>query len=199
MSYIKSALEIALEKTAGEKLTPQEIAEIKQQKKIDSLLAKYYKDQINAEQLWHQFKELPGQYLIKAQNSFLRSLAFQSSPYDVEKRETGIMALESLKKSNQSSDIEHYFKQLVKSQDDFKKEKEELTESLAKELEDNPERRLQTFQQGSQIIIKELTVQEVMEQDEELKERLNQMEKKYMQRFNLLKEKVADLIKQNSL
>lgn len=198
MSYIKSALEIALEKTAGEKLTPQEIAEIKQQKKIDSILAKYYKDRIKAEQLWHHFKELPSQYLIEAQNSFLRSLTFQSSPYDVEKRETGILALESLKKSKQSSEIEHYFKQLVKSQDEFQKEKEGLIESIAKDLENNPERRLQTFQQGNQIIIKELTVQEVMEQDEGLKERLNQMEKMYMQRFNLLKEKVFELIKENN-
>ena len=198
MGYIKSALEIALEKTAGEKLTPQEIAEIKQQKKIDSILAKYYKDRIKAEQLWHHFKELPGQYLIEAQNSFLRSLTFQSSPYDVEKRETGILALESLKKSKQSSEIEHYFKQLVESQDEFQKEKEGLIESIAKDLENNPERRLQTFQQGNQIIIKELTVQEVMEQDEGLKERLNQMEKKYMQRFNLLKEKVFELIKENN-
>lgn len=198
MSYIKSALEIALEKTAGEKLTPQEIAEIKQQKKIDSILAKYYKDRIKREQLWHHFKELPGQYLIEAQNSFLRSLTFQSSPYDVEKRETGILALESLKKSKQSSEIEHYFKQLVESQDEFQKEKEGLIESIAKDLENNPERRLQTFQQGNQIIIKELTVQEVMEQDEGLKERLNQMEKKYMQRFSLLKEKVFELIKENN-
>jgi len=198
MSYIKSALEIALEKTAGEKLTPQEIAEIKQQKKIDSILAKYYKDRIKPEQLWHHFKELPGQYLIEAQNSFLRSLTFQSSPYDVEKRETGILALESLKKSKQSSEIEHYFKQLVESQDEFQKEKEGLIESIAKDLENNPERGLQTFQQGNQVIIKELTVQEVMEQDEGLKERLNQMEKKYMQRFNLLKEKVFELIKENN-
>ena len=198
MSYIKSALEIALEKTADEKLTPQEIAEIKQQKKIDSILAKYYKDRIKAEQLWHQFKELPSQYLIEAQNSFLRSLTFQSSPYDVEKRETGILALESLKKPNQSSEIEHYFKQLVKLQDEFQKEKEGLIESIAKDLENNPERRLQTFQQGNQIIIKELTVQEVMEQDEGLKERLVQIEKKYIQRFNLLKEKVVELINDNN-
>ena len=55
MSYIKSALEIALEKTAGEKLTPQEIAEIKQLKKIESILAKYFNDRIKAEELWHHF------------------------------------------------------------------------------------------------------------------------------------------------
>jgi hypothetical protein len=198
MGYIKSALEIALEKTAGEKLTPQEIAEIKQQKKIDSILAKYYKDRIKAEQLWHHFKELPGQYLMEAQNSFLRSLTFQSSPYDVGKRETGILALESLKKSKKSSEIEHYFKQLVKSQEGFQKEKEGLIKSIEKDLENNPERRMQTFQQGNQIIIKELTVQEVMEQDEGLKEKLNQMEKKYIQKFNLLKEKMVELIKENN-
>lgn len=198
MSYIKSALEIALEKTAGKKLSSQEITEIKQQKKIDSLLAKYYKDQIDPEQLWHQFKELPVQYLIQAQKSFFRSLTFHSSPYDLKKREAGIMALESLKKPNQSSDMEHFLKQLVKSQDDFKKEREKLTESVEKELENNPERRLQTFQQGNQIIVKELSVQEVIELDEGLKERLKQIEEKYIQRFNLLKEKMTNLIDQDN-
>lgn len=198
MGYIKSALEIALEKTANEKLTSQEIDEIKQQKKIDSVLAKYYKDRIKPDQLWHHFKELPAQYLIQAQNSFLRSLTFQSSPYDVEKRETGILALENLKKTSQSSFIENYFKQLAQVQEKLQKEKEELFGLAAKDLENNPEKRLQTFQQGNQIIIKELTVEEVLEHDKELRQKLNQMEKKYMQKFNQVKEKIAELINENN-
>ena len=60
MAEIKSALEIALEKTSNKKLTTQEIAEIKLEEKVETILAKYYKDaDRNQYQLWHYFKELP--------------------------------------------------------------------------------------------------------------------------------------------
>jgi hypothetical protein len=196
VGYIKSAREIALEKTAGEKLSAQEIAEIKQQEKIDSILAKYYKDQIEPDQLWYQLKELHVKYLKQAQNSFLKSLTYQSNTYDFEKRKKGILAIENLKKTNQSSDIEHYFNQLTKLQKEFQKEKDQLIQYVKKDLERNPQKRLQTFQQGNQIVIKELSVEEVLEQDKGLKQRLNQMEKKYKENFNLLKGKIADLFQE---
>ncbi|HNR65817.1 MAG TPA: hypothetical protein PKJ95_05965 [Atribacterota bacterium] len=197
MGYIKSALEIALEKTTGEKLTDKEIAEIKQQEKTDSILAKYYKGQIEQEQLWHYFKELPVRYLRQAQNSFLRSLTFQSNVYDVEKRRAGILALENLKKPNRFSDIEYYFEQIGKLQEELQKDKEELIKLVTKDLEKNPERRLQTFQQGNQIIIKELSLEEVLEQDKGLKQKINQMEKKYKEKFKLWKEKISEFINEN--
>jgi len=196
VGYIKSAREIALEKTAGEKLSAQEIAEIKQQEKIDSILAKYYKDQIEPDQLWYQLKELHVKYLKQAQNSFLKSLTYQSNTYDFEKRKKGILAIENLKKTNQSSDIEHYFNQLTKLQEEFQKEKDQLIQYVRQDLEKNPQKRLQTFQQGNQIVIKELSVEEVLEQDKGLKQRLNQMEKKYKENFNLLKGKIADLFQE---
>ncbi|MDD3655178.1 MAG: hypothetical protein PHI72_00205 [Atribacterota bacterium] len=196
MGYIKSAREIALEKTAGEKLSAQEIAEIKQQEKIDSILAKYYKDQIEPDQLWYQLKELHVKYLKQVQNSFLKSLTYQSNAYDFEKRKKGILAIENLKKTNQSSDIEHYFNQLTKLQEEFQKEKDQLIQYVRQDLEKNPQKRLQTFQQGNQIVIKELSVEEVLEQDKGLKQRLNQIEKKYKEYFNLFKGKMADLFQE---
>jgi len=196
VGYIKSAREIALEKTAGEKLSAQEIAEIKQQEKIDSILAKYYKDQIEPDQLWYQLKELHVKYLKQAQNSFLKSLTYQSNTYDFEKRKKGILAIENLKKTNQSSDIEHYFNQLTKLQKEFQKEKDQLIQYVRQDLEKNPQKRLQTFQQGNQIVIKELSVEEVLEQDKGLKQRLNQIEKKYKEYFNLFKGKMADLFQE---
>lgn len=197
MSYIKSALEIALEKTADKKLTDKEIADIKQQEKIDSILAKYYKGQIEQDQLWHYFKELPVRFLRQAQKSFLRSLTFQSNAYDVEKRRAGILALENLKKPNHFSDMEYYFEQIGKLQEELQKDKEELIKLATKDLEKNPERRLQTFQQGNQIIIKELSIEEALEQDKGLKQKINQLEKKYKEKFKMWKEKMSELINEN--
>jgi len=194
VGYIKSAREIALEKTEKEKLSAQEIAEIKQQEKINSILAKYYKDQIEPDELWHHFKGIPLKYLIEAQNSFIKSLTFQSNDYDFEKRKKGVLAIENLKKSNQSSNIEYYFEQLINTQREFQKNKEQLIEYVKEDLKRNPQKKLQTFQQGNKIIIKELSVEEVLEQDRVLKQKLNQMEKQYKEKFNQTKEKLANII-----
>lgn len=194
MGYIKSAREIALEKTEKEKLSAQEIAEIKQQEKISSILAKYYKNQIEPDELWHHFKGIPLKYLIEAQNSFIKSLTFQSNDYDFEKRKKGVLAIENLKESNQSSNIEYYFEQLSKMQREFQKSKEQLIDYVREDLKRNPQKKLQTFQQGNQIIIKELSVEEVLEQDRALKQKLNQMEKQYKEKFNQTKEKLANII-----
>ncbi|KUK54965.1 MAG: hypothetical protein XD79_0787, partial [Atribacteria bacterium 34_128] len=165
MGYIKSAREIALEKIENEKLSAQEISEIKQQEKINSILAKYYKDQIEPDELWHYFKGIPLKYLIQAQNSFIKSLTFQSNDYDFEKRKKGVLAIENLKKLNQFSNIEYYFEQLINIQKEFQKNKEQLIDYVREDLRRNPQKKLQTFQQGNQIIIKELSVEEVLEQD----------------------------------
>lgn len=194
MAHIKSAREIALEKISRQRLSKQEIDDIKQQAKIDVILAKYYKDQIEPDQLWFRLKEIPEKYLRPTQNSILKTFTFQSNPYDAEKRGKGILALEKLKKIDQSSDVEFYFNQLAQIQNEFQREIDRLTENIKKDLERNPEKRLQTFQQGNQVIIKELSVEEIIEQDKDLKEALAEIEKKYIAKFNLSKEKLTEFL-----
>ena len=195
MSNIKSALEIALEKSKKiERLSSQEMAEIKQQEKIDAILAQYYKDQIESDDLWHRLKGISSKYLLKAQNNFLQSLTFQSNDYDIKKRRTGILAIENLKESNQSSDIEYYLQQLIKIKDEFIKNKEQLRENLQKELARDPQKRLQTFQQGNQIIVKQLSLEEALDQNQQLKQHMQQTEKQFKKQFNFAKEKLSDIL-----
>lgn len=197
MGEIKSAIELAMEKTAHEKLSSEEIVKIKQQEVIDGILAKYYKDLIEPDQLWNHFKGLSFQHLVNAQNSLLRSLSFQSNGYDIERRKSGILAIESLKNNNRSAEIEDIFGQLTKLQKDFSDGKEELYQYVKEDLENHPEKRLQTFQQDNQIVVKELTVEEIMAQDKGIRQHLAQMEKNSIAKFNLIKEKMKELINQN--
>jgi len=195
MSNIKSAREIALEKSKKiERLSAQEMAEIKQQEKIDAILAQYYKDQIESDDLWYRLKGISSKYLLKAQNNFLQSLTFQSNDYDIKKRRTGILAIENLKESNQSSDIEYYLQQLIKIKDEFIKNKEQLRENLQKELARDPQKRLQTFQQGNQIIVKQLSLEEALDQNQQLKQHMQQTEKQFKKQFNFAKEKLSDIL-----
>lgn len=195
MSRIKSALEIALEKSKNiNKLNPQELSEIKQEKKIDSILAKYYKDQIESDELWKVLKGFSNKLLIKAQNNFIQSLTFQNNDYEVEKRKNGILAIENLKEDNQSSDIEIYLEQLKNIRNEFQKNKEKIIENLKEELERDPQKRLQTLQQGNQIVVKQLSLEEALERNTQLKQNLNQLEKQLKEKFNLVKEKLSEII-----
>ncbi len=194
MAEIKSALEIALEKTSNKKLTTQEIAEIKLEEKVETILAKYYKDQIEPDQLWHYFKELPLPCLVMAQNSLLRSLSSSSNSYDIDKRKTGFLAIENLKEKNCSSDIELSFDQMKKLQVKLQNKKDDLIQILTEDLERNPEKRLQPFQQGEQIFIKELSLEEIISQDKELIKQFNKLETEYKKSFDRLKEEISKII-----
>jgi len=195
VAHIKSALEIAMEKSKNiNKLSSQEMQEIKQQKKIDDILAKYYKDHIEADELWNYLKGISNKLLINAQQNFLQSLNFQSNEYEIEKRKNGILAIENLKEENQSSEIELYFEQLNKIVAEFKRNKEQLMQNLQEELERDPQRRLQTLKQGNQIVIKQLSLEEALEQDQQLKENLKQLEMQFIKKYNIVKEKFSNAI-----
>ncbi len=195
MAKIKSALEIAMEKSKKiEKLSSQEMNEIRQQEKIDRILAKYYKDDIEADDLWRHLKDISNKMLINAQNNFLQSLTFQSNEFEIEKRKNGILAIENLKNDNLTSDIEFSFDQLSKIRTEFKKNKEQLMQILREELERDPQRRFQTFQQDGQIVVKQLSMEEAMEQDEQLKKNLKQLEMQFSKKYNTVKEKISNII-----
>ncbi len=195
MAIIKSAREIAMEKTKKiEILSPKEINEIKQQEKINQILAEYYKNQIESDDLWHHFRELPDHLLTRAQNNLLQSMTFMSNAYEMEKRKNGILAVEHLKKSNQLSEIELNLKELIKTQEDYQKDKEKIIQHLREELERDPRKRLQAFQQGNQIMIKEMSIEEALGQNQELNQQLKHIEKQTRKKFDLVKAKLTELM-----
>ena len=199
MAYIKSALEIALEKSKNiDKLSPQEMNKIKQQEKIDNILAKYYKDKIESDDLWQHLKDVSNQFLVMAQNNFLQSLTFQSNDYEVKKRKDGIMAIENLKKNNQSANIELYLEQLKNIHDEFQKNREQVLKNLREELEKDPQKRLQTIQQGNQIVVKQLSLEEALEQNQQLKQKLNQLNEQFKRKYNMVKEKLIEIVNEKN-
>ena len=195
MSQIKSAREIAMEKSKKiNKLSSREMAEMKQQEKINRILARYYKGKIEADALWHHLKGISDKYLAKAQQNFLQSLTFQSNEYDIKRRKNGILAIENLKKENQLSEVELELNQLEKIQKDFFSQKDQLMNILKEELEKDPQKRLQTFQQGNQIMVKQLSVEEALEQNKQWKQHLQQIENQYHDQFEQIKENLLNSI-----
>ena len=195
MSKIKSAREIALEKLKKiEKLSSQEMAGIKQQEKIDAILAQYYKGKIESDDLWHRLKGIPSKFLLKAQNNFLQSLTFQNDDFDIKKKITGILAIENLKESNQSSDVEYYLQQFIEIKIKYKKNINQIREKIRQELERDPQKRLQTFKQGNHVLVKQMSLDEAINQNKQLKQHIQQVEKQFRKQFNSIKKELGDIL-----
>jgi hypothetical protein len=81
MEKVKSAFEKAMEKLAeiGE-LTPKEKEKIKDQEKLKSLLAEFYKGQLDRDGLWQRLKGSSTSFLKKAQQNLIDSMRLGSTP-----------------------------------------------------------------------------------------------------------------------
>ncbi|MBN2395467.1 MAG: hypothetical protein JXC36_03270 [Candidatus Atribacteria bacterium] len=195
MTIIKSAWEIAMEKAKNiEKLSAEELEEIKQQEIIDSILAQFYKDQIGPDDLWRLIKDLSENTLIKAQHSLLQSLTFFSNDHDFKKRKNGILAIENLKNIKQSSLVEQYFDHFKKIKKSLQNDKKEFLDNVEKDLEFDPQKKMQVLRQGNQIMLKELSLEEVIDQNQQLKQEMQKIEKHWKNQFDDVKQKLLNIV-----
>lgn len=195
MTIIKSAWEIAMEKAKNiEKLSAEELEEIKQQEIIDSILAQFYKDQIGPDDLWRLIKDLSENTLIKAQHSLLQSLTFFSNDHDFKKRKNGILAIENLKNIKQSSLVEQYFDHFKKIKKSLQNDKKEFLDNVEKDLEFDPQKKMQVLRQGNQIMLKELSLEEVIDQNQQLKQEMLKIEKHWKNQFDDVKQKLLNIV-----
>ncbi|HEC91475.1 MAG TPA: hypothetical protein ENI51_00515, partial [Candidatus Atribacteria bacterium] len=127
MAKLKSAFEIAMEKANKiNKLSPEEIEKIKDEEKIKSLLAKFYKGQITTNDLWQKLKGSKPVALKDAQLTLINSLSFKNSPYEFELRKEGILAIETLKdkKYQNVSTVESILNELILLRENYNNIKE---------------------------------------------------------------------------
>ncbi|HKK82946.1 MAG TPA: hypothetical protein VJ958_01825, partial [Atribacterota bacterium] len=118
----------------------------------------------------------------------------QGNDFEIKKRKDGILAIESLKQNNQSVNIELYFEQLKNIQGEFRKNKEQVLKNLKEELEKDPQKRMQTVQQGNQIVVKQLSLEEALEQNQQLKQKMNRLEKQFKTKYSMVKEKLIEIV-----
>jgi len=114
--------------------------------------------------------------------------------FDIEKRKKGILAIENLKKTSKLTEIEDSFHKLSGINQGLENKKEQLIKDVKEEFERNPEKRMQTFQQGNQIMLKEIGFEEYLSQDEDFKNNLNYLEKNYQKKFDNLKKEINRIV-----
>lgn len=199
MGKLKSAWEIAMEKAKQiEKLSSEEIQEIKEEEKIKSILSKFYKGRITVNDLWKILQGSKPSSLKKAQMILVNSLNFNNTPYELKLRKEGILALQSLKNAPNLSNLENLLHQLTFIKEEFLKNRDDMEKKAKSELEKDPQSRIKTVRQGDKIIIMQLSVEEALQQNPQWKAFLNQHEEKYSRKFEQIVEKIKEEVGQKA-
>jgi len=193
---IKSSYEIAMEKADKISKNTSEDEKIKFEirNELKPLFAKYYKDKITVEELWEELENKDKEYLIEAQLMIIETLGLRSSQEEYRNRKKAILAIESLKSSQNTSGIEQTLGNIRQLQKQYKNERERLENQLQKEAEKNTEMQMKPVQTEDGRTVMKLD----SGLDEETKKKYNQAisnlegqsDKRFKNLMDGLKEKI---------
>jgi hypothetical protein len=191
MGKVKSAFEKAMEKAAGiGELTPEEKERIKDQEKVRSILAEFYKGKIDRDGLWQKLKGSKPFILKEAQQHLVDSIGLGSIPEEFQLRRDGILAIENLKDKKNVSAIDQTLNSLKNLQKEYQEGKERAAEELKVAVERNPQLRVQPVRtpDGRTVYQAALSVDDAVQA--RLAEFLSEHEIRYSQQFSRLIEKL---------
>jgi len=191
-NWEKDLSPIARERLAkiGE-LTQEEKERMIDSEKVNSLLSEFYQGQINPESLWKRLKEEGKPSLLReAQVRLVDSLNFGITPAELQRKRDGILAIETLKKEQNTSIIELNLNLMEDIQKRYRAEIEQAYNSIKAEVERNPRLRVKQVQQGQSTMVIQLTVDEAIKQLPQWRDFLSNQGKRYSQEFASIMEKL---------
>ncbi|HXZ94728.1 MAG TPA: hypothetical protein VEG28_02315 [Dehalococcoidia bacterium] len=177
-------------------LTPEEKEKMFDSEKVNSTLSEFYRGQIDPESLWKRLKDEGKPSLLReTQMRLVDSLSFGSTPAELQRKREGILAIETLKKEQNTSTIELNLKRIEDLQKRYRAEIEQAYNGIRAEVERNPQLRVKQVQQGQNTMIIQLTVDEAIKQLPQWQEFLSNQEKRYNQEFARVIEKLKRELK----
>lgn len=187
---------------ARERLT--RIGELTQEEKentIDSetvncLLSEFYQGQIDPESLWKRLKGGGKPSLLReAQMRLIDSLSFGGTPAELQRRRDGILAIETLKKEQNTPMVELGLNLMEDLQKRYRAEVERAYGGIRTEVERSPQLRVKQVQQGQRNMLVQLTVDEAIKQLPQWQDFLSEHERRYSQEFAKVIEKLKRELK----
>jgi hypothetical protein len=178
------------------KLTPEEKERMLDSEKVNSLLSEFYQGQFDSESLWKKLKEEGKPSLLReAQVRLVDSLSFGSTPTELQRKRDGILAIETLKKEQNTSIIELNLKRMEDLQKRYRAEIEQAYNGIRAEVERNPQLRVKQVQQGQNTMVIQLSVDEAIKQLPQWQDFLSNQGKRYSQEFARVIEKLKRNLK----
>jgi hypothetical protein len=176
--------------------TPEEKGKMLDSEKVNSLLSEFYQGQINPEGLWNRLKnEGKPSLLTEAQVRLVDSLRFGIPAAELQRKREGILAIETLKKEQNTSVIELNLNRMEELQKRYRAEIEQAYNGIRAEVEKNPRLRMKQVQQGQNTMVVQLTVDEAIKQLPQWQDFRSSQEKRYSQEFASTKEKLQKALR----
>jgi hypothetical protein len=185
MGNVKSAFEKAMEKIETiEALTPEEKEHMRDQEKIRSVLAAFYKGELKRDDLWKRLMGSKPALLIEAQRNMSDSLRLGILQEEFQLRKEGILAIEALKEKKNPAAVENVLNMLDKMRKEFKQIKEQAAREMRAAVEQNPQMRMRKVRtaDGRTVLQPSLSVDEAVQ--ERLAQFLDDNEKRYEEMFS---------------
>src|SRR6056297_96521 len=133
---MKSAYEKAMERADevyGQSYKDVNSLEIREE--LKEIMAPFFKEEMDAEGLWHDLEGKEEAYLKEAQLMLIESIGLRNSSEQIERRKEAVVAVESLKDSGNSSFFEKQFTQAQSLQQQYQTQKKQLDEQVQQHLE----------------------------------------------------------------
>jgi len=191
---------IMREKLAGiGDLTPEEKARMKAAEQLSGVLAAFYKGDIDSDGLWKKLKPLKDEgkesLLKEAQLQLIDSLTLNSTGPELQKRKSGIVAIETLKGQAGTSALEQALGTIDALQARHKKELQQGYDYLKAEVERDPRARVRQVKQGQQTVMVQLTVDEAVKSSQEWQKFTTEHEKRFSQDFARIIDRLKKQVK----
>lgn len=192
MDKIKSSYEIAMER--AEKLTEEDESSEEENRNIEirenlkPLMSKYFKEKIDAEELWQELKNKNSDYLVKAQEMIIESLGLRTSDQDFSRRKEGVLAIENLKSKPNSSIVEKILKKMKEVEKRHKEKREQMEEQFKQRMEQQSEMQMKPVQTEDGKTVMKLDSGVDKKAQQQMKQQLSQLEEQSEEMFNSLVE-----------
>ncbi|TDO94377.1 hypothetical protein DFR79_10355 [Halanaerobium saccharolyticum] len=133
---MKSAYEIAMERAdevygAGD----EDVNSLEIREELKEIMAPFFKEEMDAEGLWHQLEDKEQEYLKEAQLMLIESIGLRNSSEQIKRRKEAVVAVESLKEGGNTTFFEKQFTQAQSLQQQYQTQKQQLDEQVKQHLE----------------------------------------------------------------
>ena len=182
---IRTAIEIAMEK--AEKLTAlskKEKEQISINKKIEPILARFFKGDLDPESLWKELREEKKPLLVQFQLKLVETITISLPQKELKRRKNAVLALEHLKKNSNTVYVEELLNSLEDMSIRYLKEKEDFYSQLKAHIENNPKLLLRQIDSGGKKMAVRLSVEEAINQSRDWNDFISEYEKRYLSDFS---------------
>lgn len=144
MGKVKNALEIALERAEQfGTLSKEEKEKIKEEAAVKAILGEYFQVRIDSNGLWQRMKDVKRPLLGMAQMQLIESLGLGNAQIELQRKKEGILAIETLKEKPKTALIESTLNAIEGLMKEYDQMKKSLLDDLRKQIEANPQMRMQ--------------------------------------------------------